>query len=130
MRSDVPIGTALSGGLDSSATVCSMAHIANTVSDERMGRSWQHAFVASFPGTPVDEAHFAKAVTDFLGIPATFIEVDPTPALEVLDRQLYLGGKVPSEPSDATGFHATNVLLALLAASASRRAPWRSVMSI
>ncbi|MCR5001968.1 MAG: asparagine synthase (glutamine-hydrolyzing), partial [Lachnospiraceae bacterium] len=30
MRSDVTIGTALSGGLDSSATICSMAHLAGT----------------------------------------------------------------------------------------------------
>ena len=90
MRSDVPIGTALSGGLDSSATICAMARLARTMPEERMGKSWQHAFVASFPGTPVDEARYAKKVTDFLGIPATFINVDPIQAIPELDRQLYL----------------------------------------
>jgi asparagine synthase (glutamine-hydrolysing) len=90
MRSDVPIGTALSGGLDSSATICSMAHLARTMPEERMGKSWQHAFVASFPGTPLDETQFAKRVTDFLDIPATFIDVDPSRSVGDLERQLYM----------------------------------------
>jgi len=90
MRSDVPIGTALSGGLDSSATITAMAHIARHGGTRRMGGSWQHAFVASFPGTPLDEAAYAKMVTDHLGIDATIIEVDPLKEMENLDRYFYL----------------------------------------
>lgn len=90
MRSDVPIGTALSGGLDSSATISTMAHIARTEATERQGTDWQHAFVATFPGTPLDESGFARAVTDHLGIKATFIDVDPAKALADLDRYFWL----------------------------------------
>jgi len=90
MRSDVPLGTALSGGLDSSATISAMAYIARHGKTQRMGESWQHAFVASFPGTPLDETKYAKLVTDHLGIDATVIEIDPLKAISDLDRYFYL----------------------------------------
>lgn len=90
MRSDVSLGTALSGGLDSSATISCMAHVATHGKTTRMGSSWQHAFVASFPGTSLDEAHYAKRVTDSLGIDSTVIEIDPIKALDKLDNYLYL----------------------------------------
>ena len=88
MRSDVTIGTALSGGLDSSATIGSMAHLAknnNSYSDD-----WQHAFVAAFPGTPLDESKYAKMVTDHLGIGATFIDIEPLSHWDKLDDYFYL----------------------------------------
>jgi asparagine synthase (glutamine-hydrolysing) len=90
MRSDVPLGTALSGGLDSSATISAMAHISRFGKTQRMEESWQHAFVASFPGTPLDEVRYAKMVTNHLGIDATVIEIDPLKVISDLDRYLYL----------------------------------------
>jgi asparagine synthase (glutamine-hydrolysing) len=90
MRSDVPLGTALSGGLDSSATISAMAHISGHGKTQRMGESWQHAFVASFPGTPLDETKYARMVTDNLGIDATVIEIDPLRAISDIDHYLYL----------------------------------------
>ncbi|MCR5673758.1 MAG: asparagine synthase (glutamine-hydrolyzing) [Lachnospiraceae bacterium] len=101
MRSDVTIGTALSGGLDSSATICAMAHLAGKGSDERMSSDWQHAFVATFPGTTMDESVYAKAVTDHLGIPSTFVTIDPVSAIDrfgdfvYLQEDVYLTSPVP-----------------------------------
>lgn len=90
MRSDVPLGTALSGGLDSSATVCAMAHLASQAGGERMGENWQHAVVASFPGTPLDEVHYARQVTDHIGIEPHVVEISPDAGLDRLDEYLYL----------------------------------------
>lgn len=89
MRSDVTIGTALSGGLDSSATICAMAHLAKTGSDLRMNKDWQHAYVATFPGTTMDESIYAKQVTDYLSINSTMVEIDPAKAIERLDDYLF-----------------------------------------
>ncbi len=90
MRSDVPLGTALSGGLDSSATISAMAHLARHGRGPRMNEDWQHAFVACFPGTPLDESRYARMVTDHLGIEATFLEIDPLRVIDRLDEYLYL----------------------------------------
>lgn len=90
MRSDVTIGTALSGGLDSSAVICAMADIARNGGTGRMAKDWQHAYVACFPGTNLDESAYAKMVTDHLGIESTFLPVQDTVSLEELYRDIYL----------------------------------------
>jgi len=90
MRADVPIGTALSGGLDSSATISSMSYIANQHFGERVSEDWQHAFVAAFPGTPLDETYYAEKVVNHIGIKASFIEVDPLKYWNKIDEYLYL----------------------------------------
>ena len=87
MRSDVTIGTALSGGLDSSATIAAMANLAKN--NNSYSNDWQHAFVASFPGTPLDESHYAKMVTDHLGIGATFVNIDPLKHWDKLEHYFY-----------------------------------------
>ncbi|OWY19294.1 asparagine synthase (glutamine-hydrolyzing) [Sphingobacteriales bacterium UPWRP_1] len=90
MRADVAVGTALSGGLDSSAVICAMAHAARTQPEPQFANRWQHAFVAAMPGTPLDETPYAKAVTDFLKIPATFVNIDANEGLKNLPEYLYL----------------------------------------
>lgn len=89
MRSDVTVGTALSGGLDSSATICAMAHLSKNSPEARMNKDWQHAFVASFPGTALDESMYARTVTDFLGIDSTEVIIDPAKAVDRLDEYLF-----------------------------------------
>ena len=90
MRSDVKLGTALSGGLDSSATICMMNHIVRKSSDECINRNFQHAFVACFPGTSLDEAYYADRVTDYLGIGNTKVFIDAKKGLDELEEMLWL----------------------------------------
>jgi asparagine synthase (glutamine-hydrolysing) len=64
LRSDVSIGTALSGGVDSSSVYSAIKHLSQTdsIQTDRMPKDWQTAYVASFPGTQQDETEFAEAV--------------------------------------------------------------------
>jgi asparagine synthase (glutamine-hydrolysing) len=65
MRSDVAIGTCLSGGLDSSAVASSMSmiHLGSRNEDlERCPKDWQQTFIATFPGTNIDEKEYADEV--------------------------------------------------------------------
>lgn len=89
MRSDVTIGTALSGGLDSSATICSMAHIIQNGNDGTVNPDNQHAFIAKFPGTTLDESYYADKVTEKLGINSTDVYVDPIKGLENMAQYMY-----------------------------------------
>lgn len=79
MRADVRIGTALSGGLDSSSTFSAMAHLANSVKEHsRMSRDWQHGVCASFPGSAFDETASAKIVAEYVGVPLECVVIDPS----------------------------------------------------
>jgi asparagine synthase (glutamine-hydrolysing) len=60
LRSDVPVGTSLSGGVDSSAIVCLAGEIAG---DHR-----RHAFTARFPGFERDEWRYADASAQAAGV--------------------------------------------------------------
>ncbi len=89
MRSDVRIGTALSGGVDSSAVICAMANITKG-SDNRVADDWQNAFCAIFPGMSLDETHFAKQVVEHLGVSAVYKEIDPAKGMDQLMEYLWL----------------------------------------
>jgi len=79
LRSDVPIASALSGGLDSSAVYCGIYHVMNsTAVHERTPDNWQQAFVATFPGTSIDERAYAEQVIEFTKGKVQYIEPDYT----------------------------------------------------
>lgn len=88
MRSDVPIGTALSGGLDSSATLAVMAHCGQQGSIRQAG-SWQNAFTASFPGSFLDETEYAREVCRHVGIPFHPVLLSGEKALENLPEDIW-----------------------------------------
>ena len=69
LRSDVEVGTSLSGGVDSSAIVASL----RAVDAERT----LHAFTASFPGRDIDEWDRARTVGERFGV--TLHRIEPTP---------------------------------------------------
>ena len=83
MRADVPIGTSLSGGLDSSAVASCMALLARGADGDltRCAMDWQRTFVATFPGDRVDERAYADNVVAHTGATPTYTAFDGVTAI-------------------------------------------------
>jgi asparagine synthase (glutamine-hydrolysing) len=63
MRSDVPLATSVSGGIDSSAVLCALSWLDKHCTRKQLERrpdNWQRAFHAWWPGTWQDEQRFAE----------------------------------------------------------------------
>jgi asparagine synthase (glutamine-hydrolysing) len=71
LRSDVPLGSSLSGGLDSSAIV---GYISGACEVEH-----QHTFSARFPGSPLDEGRYISDVVAMSGARSHEVVPFPTP---------------------------------------------------
>jgi asparagine synthase (glutamine-hydrolysing) len=81
IRSDVPVGIALSGGLDSSA-------IAALAGEKYRGRF--HAFSIGYPGSlSNDERNDAKALADYLGMPFHDVELSTSELVEIFPDLVY-----------------------------------------
>lgn len=89
MRSDVPIGTALSGGVDSGSVFGAMSYVASK-GDLHMCDNWQNAFVASMPGSAIDETADAAIAAGYVGIEPNNVIVTPDIGADELMKYLYL----------------------------------------
>lgn len=91
LRSDVPVGFCLSGGLDSSSVVCALHSQRGSAaaSDARFNIA-RRAFVATFEGSDLDETGYARAVMEKTGIDCTYIEIDGQGGLDRLGDYTYL----------------------------------------
>jgi asparagine synthase (glutamine-hydrolysing) len=89
MRADVSIGTALSGGLDSSAVFGAVARLSREGAGDRASKDWQHAFSASFPGTPLDELEWARKVAEHCGAPISPVIISPEDHLATFYEDIY-----------------------------------------
>jgi asparagine synthase (glutamine-hydrolysing) len=87
MRSDVPVGTLLSGGIDSTAVASTMAFLHKKGSlGDRVQSDWQRTCIATFPGTIIDESYFANLVVSHIGAKASYWEFTDAAVLpHVLD---------------------------------------------
>ena len=97
LRADVPVGTCLSGGLDSSTVVAIMAKL---LGGENNAQD-RHTFTASFPGTTIDETHFAKSVVTTTGAKSHLVY----PSREGFWRDLQLLLYHQDEPFAGTAFY-------------------------
>jgi asparagine synthase (glutamine-hydrolysing) len=83
LRSDVPIGSSLSGGLDSSAVVCTIDQLNKEKSVKQI------TFSAVFPGFEYDESKYIKEVLSQLNVDAYFTTPDANTMLSELHNVFY-----------------------------------------
>lgn len=84
LRSDVPVGCALSGGLDSSA----IAVLASELRDRENGPF--HSFTSAFPGDRLDESRWADTAAAAAGATAHHVTPDPERFEEDFDRFVWI----------------------------------------
>ncbi len=94
LRSDVQVGSCLSGGLDSSTLV---AMVSEMLTDPEERRRFA-TVSAVYPGTSVDEGAYAQAISDATGFKACRLTPDPAMLRDHLDSIVH----VQDEPFGST----------------------------
>ena len=94
LRSDVPLGATLSGGVDSSAVVCAMRHLEPEMPI--------HTFTYVARGSPVNEERWADMVNQHVGAIAHKVVVEPRELANDLDDMV----RVQGEPFGGTSIYA------------------------
>ena len=89
LRSDVPVGTAISGGLDSSS-VLAVVNLLGSESIARRPADWSRAFTAVAPGTEHDELEYANAACKSAGVRPIVIDLFQRCDPGDIDEYLYL----------------------------------------
>ena len=89
LRSDVPLATALSGGLDFERHRLHLGGARPPRRVEHAPKDWQRAFVACFIDTPYDERLYAKAVIDHTGMVPRYHDVDDHQALNNIEKVIF-----------------------------------------
>jgi asparagine synthase (glutamine-hydrolysing) len=82
LRSDVPVGTSLSGGLDSSS-------IAATCHGLQVAAQSHKSFTAVFPGFGKDESVFAKKVADKFSLENFTIDISASDLINDIEKLYY-----------------------------------------
>jgi asparagine synthase (glutamine-hydrolysing) len=106
LRSDVPVGTALSGGLDSSAIAVSADHLLRTEAEnaEALGGR-QRTFTAYFERPGFDERPFAEAVVERTGAKPTWLTFTAGELVDDLPRIVEAQGEPFGSTSICAGWY-------------------------
>jgi asparagine synthase (glutamine-hydrolysing) len=106
LRSDVPVGTALSGGLDSSAVAVAVDGLLRNESGNAASvGAAQRTFTAYFEEAGFDERPFARAVVDRAKVEPTWISFDANDLVDNLPVIIRAQGEPFGSTSIAAGWY-------------------------
>jgi len=100
--SDVPVGTCLSGGLDSSTIVCLIDSILRREAIEGMAGGVQKTFSARFQDSSLDEGQYISAIVNDRPVEAYFTHPGGRELVDVLDALVF----AQDEPFGSTSIFA------------------------
>ena len=91
LRSDVPVATSLSGGLDSSAVAAGMQILEkeNPGGLTRAPRDWRRSFCSVFPGTALDERAYAEETARATGSPCRLTVFTDPPSAKQIEESVW-----------------------------------------
>ena len=96
LRSDVPVGTCLSGGIDSSSIAVTVAHL---------GHEHQKTVTAYFDDAGFDERPFARAVVERIGAEAHWVSFDAAELAADLPAIVHAQGEPFGSTSICAGWY-------------------------
>jgi asparagine synthase (glutamine-hydrolysing) len=99
--SDVPVATALSGGLDSTSVYNTVYDIMQKESLGRVNKDSQQAFSAVFPGLQQDEKEFAIQAVKFTGGSLNLIETNYDHLIQDIEKETEIGDFLQTSPITA-----------------------------
>jgi asparagine synthase (glutamine-hydrolysing) len=96
--SDVPVGTALSGGVDSTAVYSTVFDLIEKESLNRSNKDSQRAFSAIFPGLPNDEKYYADQAVKFTSGSINYIQTSEDELIKRVEEDTIMSDCISNSP--------------------------------